>query len=68
MNLLHTRVNDNYSELLKAGLDTGSAKIIAAKLRMRVILEVAISDLGIHVDLYDAANQEEKSYVFSFAA
>lgn len=68
MNLIHMRVNDNYSELLKAGLDTGSAKIIAAKLRMRVILAVAVSDLGIHVDLYDAANNAEKNYVFSFAA
>lgn len=68
MNLIHMRVNNNYSELLKAGLDTGSAKIIAAKLRMRVILAVAISDMGIHVDLYDAANNEEKNYVFSFAA
>lgn len=68
MNLIHMRVNDNYSELLKAGLDTGSAKIIAAKLRMRVILAVAISDLGIHVDLYDASVSEEKKYVFAFAA
>jgi hypothetical protein len=68
MKLIHIRFNDNFAELIKAGLDAGSAKIIAAKLRMRVILAVAISDKGIHVDLYDSADSVEKNYVFAFAA
>lgn len=68
MKLIHIRFNDNFAELIKAGLDAGSAKIIAAKLRMRVILAVAVSDKGIHVDLYDSADHAEKNYVFSFTA
>jgi predicted transcriptional regulator len=68
MSLIHFRFNDNYAELLSAGLDKGSAKIIAAKLRMRVILAIAVSDKGIHIDLYDTADHAEKNYVFAFAA
>ncbi len=68
MKLIHSRVNNNYIELLNAGLDAGSAKIIAAKLRMRVILAVAVSDMGIHVDLYDVSVRANQTFVFSFAA
>lgn len=68
MKLIHSRVNNNYIELLNAGLDAGSAKIIAAKLRMRVILAVAVSDMGIHVDLYDVSVRANQTFVFSFTA
>lgn len=68
MKLIHSRINNNYIELLNAGLDAGSAKIIAAKLRMRVILAVAVSDMGIHVDLYDVSVRANQTFVFSFAA
>lgn len=68
MKLIHSRVNNNYIELLNAGLDAGSAKIIAAKLRMRVILAVAVSDMGIHVDLYNVSVRANQTFVFSFAA
>lgn len=68
MKLIHSRVNNNYIELLNAGLDAGSAKIIAAKLRMRVILAVAVSDMGIHVDLYNVSVRTNQTFVFSFAA
>lgn len=66
MKLIHIRVNDNYRELIAAGLDAIIAKMIAAKLRARVILEVAISDLGVHMSVYEGG--VEKKVVFKFSA
>lgn len=66
MKLIHLRVNDNYVELLKAGLSKAVAKMIAIKLRMKVILSVAVSDTGVHIDLYEDGS--EKKYVFNFVA
>ena len=66
MKLIHIRVNDNYRELIAAGLDSIIAKMIAASLRARVILEVAISDLGVHMNVYE--NGEEKQVIFKFSA
>lgn len=66
MKLIHIRFNDNYRALVKAGLDAITAKFIAAKLRIKVILEVAISDVGVHLDVVEEG--VEKKYVFKFVA
>lgn len=66
MKLIHIRINDNYRALLAAGVDAAVAKMLAIKLRLKVILEVAVSDIGLHIDLYEEG--VEKKYVFKFIA
>jgi hypothetical protein len=64
MNLLHLRVNANYSKLIKSGIDAYTAKFIAIKLRIMDILEVAVSDLGVLVNVW--VDNKEVKYVFKF--
>lgn len=66
--LKHIRMIDNYVELVKAGLSKLHARFIARKMASRVILEVAISDVGVHVEFYDTAEHSEKTFVFKFTA
>lgn len=64
----HTRIIENYKVLLKAGLDKMMATFIARRLSARVILDVAISDTGVHIDLWDNSDFNEKTMVFKFVA
>lgn len=66
MKLIHARVNENYAALLQSGIDSAMAKIIAAKLRLRVILDIMISDTGLIVEYYDTADHSEKRATFAF--
>ena len=66
MKLIHMRVNANYAELLKAGIDAYTAKFIAIKLRIKAVLEVAVSDIGVLVNVWE--DGKEVKYVFKFAA
>ena len=59
---------DNYKELIKAGLDRVMARTIALRVSAAVILNVAVSDLGVHVELYEVMKREEKTLVFRFMA
>lgn len=59
---------DNYKELIKAGLDRAMARTIALRVSVAVILNVAVSDLGVHVELYEVMKREEKTLVFRFMA
>lgn len=63
-----TRIIENYKELLKAGLDRLVARNIALRVSAAVILNVAVSDHGVHVELYEVAEREEKTMVFRFVA
>ena len=62
------RIIDNYKELIKAGLDRAMARTIALLVSAAVILNVAVSDLGVHVELYEVMKREEKTLVFRFMA
>lgn len=62
------RIIDNYKELIKAGLDRVVARTIALRVSAAVILNVAVSDLGVHVELYEVMKREEKTLVFRFVA
>lgn len=62
------RIIDNYKELIKAGLDRAMARTIALRVSVAVILNVAVSDLGVHVELYEVMKREEKTLVFRFMA
>lgn len=62
------RIIDNYKELIKAGLDRVMARTIALRVSAAVILNVAVSDLGVHVELYEVMKREEKTLVFRFVA
>lgn len=62
------RIMDNYVELVKAGLSKLHARFIARKMAAKVILEIAISDVGVHVEFYDTAEHSEKTCVFRFTA
>lgn len=62
------RIIDNYKELIKAGLDRVMARTIALRVSAAVILNVAVSDLGVHVELYEVMKREEKTLVFRFMA
>lgn len=62
------RIIENYKELLKAGLDKVVARTIALRVSAAVILNVAVSDHGVHVELYEVMNREEKTMVFRFVA
>lgn len=64
----HTRIIDNYIELLKAGLDKINATIIARRLAAKVILDIAVSDLGIHMNIWDNEAKSEVTCVFKFTA
>jgi hypothetical protein len=57
--LIYTRVNNNYAELLKSGIDSTKAKVIAAKLRMRVILDVLIADTGIILHYWEGGIEKK---------
>lgn len=62
------RVIENYKALLKAGLDKMMAKFIAAKVAVAVVLDVAVSDLGVHVSVYRTGVRKEETIVFRFTA
>ena len=62
------RIIDNYKELIKAGLDRVVARTIALRVSAAVILNVAVSDLGVYVELYEVMKREEKTMVFRFMA
>lgn len=64
MKLSHMLVNANFVALLKAGLNEVMARFIAGKLRLRKIIEVAISDAGVHIAAYEEG--VEKAYIFKF--
>lgn len=64
--LIEMRREDNYHELLRAGLDAARAKLIAAVMAMKVILEIAISDLGVHLGYWDNEVKLEKKVVLKF--
>jgi len=66
--LKHTRIMDNYLELIRSGLDKYMARFIAVKLAASVVLEVAISDVGVHVALWETGTSKEKTMVFKFTA
>jgi hypothetical protein len=66
--LKHIRMIDNYAELVKAGLSKLHARLITRKMATRVILEVAVSDVGVHVEFYDTSVHAEKTCVFRFVA
>jgi hypothetical protein len=68
LTLKQMRVIENYKELIKAGLDKVVARTIALKVSVAVILTVAVSDLGVHVELYEVDRREEKTVVFRFVA
>lgn len=68
LTLKEMRVIENYKELIKAGLDKVVARTIAMKVSIAVILTVAVSDLGVHVELYEVDRCEEKTVVFRFMA
>lgn len=68
LTIKQTRIVENYKELLKAGLDKVMARAIALKVSAAVILNVAVSDLGVHIDLYETIVREEKTLVFRFTA
>lgn len=62
------RMIDNCIELIKAGLDKVNAMFVARKLAAKVILDVAVSDTGIHLNIWDNEAKVEKTLVFSFTA
>ncbi|QTH80457.1 hypothetical protein PA10_00259 [Pseudomonas phage pPa_SNUABM_DT01] len=64
----HNRIIDNYIELLKAGLEKAMATFIARALSAKVILDVAVSDTGIHLNIWDNETTSEKAVVFAFKA
>lgn len=68
LTIKQTRIIENYKELIKVGLDKMMARAIALKVTTHVILNVAISDLGVHVELYETAVRKEKTMVFRFTA
>lgn len=61
-----TRMINNYTDLLKTGLDKMMAMHIAKKLAALVILTIAVSDVGIHVETYDVSARAESTVLFSF--
>ncbi|MOA35361.1 hypothetical protein D3C78_1568060 [compost metagenome] len=64
----HNRIINNYVELLKAGLEKAMATFIARALSAKVILDIAISDTGIHLNIWDNEVAAEKAVVFAFTA
>lgn len=62
------RIIDNYIELLKAGLDKLNATVVARRLAAKVILDIAVSDLGIHLNIWDNETKSEVACVFNFTA
>lgn len=68
MTIKQTRIVDNYKALLKAGLDRVVARAIALKVSAGVILNIAVSDIGVHVEMYEVMKHEEKTMVFHFVA
>lgn len=68
LTIKQTRIIENYKELLSAGLDKVMARAIALKVSAAVILNIAVSDLGVHIDLYETIVREEKTMVFRFTA
>jgi len=66
MKLIHLRINNNFKELLAAGLERSVAVAIAVRMRMRVILNVAVADTGVTVSYYE--DRAEKRTVFKFEA
>ena len=66
MRLIHLRVNNNLKELLAAGLDRSMAVAIAIRMKMRVVLNVAVCDNGVKVSYYE--DRAEKQTTFKFAA
>ena len=68
LTLKQMRVIENYKELIKAGLDNVVARTIALKVSVAAIPTVAVSDLGVHVELYEVDLCEEKTVVFRFVA
>ena len=63
-----TRIINNYVDLIKAGLDKMMATFIARKLAAKVILDIAVSDVGIHLNIWDNEAKAEKAMVFKFTA
>lgn len=66
MKLIHLRVNNNFKELLAAGLDRSMAVAIAIRMKMRVVLNVAVADNGVTVSYYE--DRAEKLTTFKFDA
>lgn len=64
----NTRIINNYVELIKSGLDKMMATFIARKLAAQVILDIAVSDIGIHLNIWDNEAKAEKAMVFKFTA
>ncbi|MNI69305.1 hypothetical protein D3C76_26030 [compost metagenome] len=62
------RMIDNYVDLLKAGLEKVMAKFIARRMGMKVILDIAVGDDGIHLNIWDNEAKAEKAVVFKFVA
>ncbi|MCY1297360.1 hypothetical protein D9M68_18690 [compost metagenome] len=63
-----TRMLENVAALIKAGVEKFTAMLIAKKLAAQVILDIAISDKGIHINLWDNMDFSEKKFVFNFVA
>lgn len=66
--LIEMRKEDNYRDLIKAGLDAAYARIISQIMKARVILEVAISDIGVHLGYWDSQSKAERTIVLKFEA
>ncbi|MNB61121.1 hypothetical protein D3C87_901240 [compost metagenome] len=62
------RMIDNYVELLKAGLEKAMAAFIVRRMGMKVILDIAIGDDGVHLNIWDNEAKAEKGCVFRFVA
>jgi hypothetical protein len=62
------RMIDNVASLIKAGIDKLAAISIAKKLAAQVILDIAVSDTGVHINLWDNKDFTEKKYLVKFTA
>jgi hypothetical protein len=63
-----TRMLENVTALIKAGVDKLTAIIIAKKLSAQVILDIAISDAGIHIELWNNMTFAVQKSVYRFNA
>lgn len=63
-----TRMLENVTALIKAGVDKLTAIIIAKKLAAQVILDIAISDTGIHIELWNNMTFAVQKSVYRFNA
>lgn len=62
----HEVVGSNYTALLKAGLDKMMSRAIAVKTADGFIGSVAVSDLGVHLEVRDLITFRRTRKVFRF--